>query len=97
MLDAARALLKQRVPVFSEDPDALVNLFRLELVDSQLFHDPFAGAKFAQYFFQAHERRGQPVNAERAHYLVEESQLFIEASHACYARMRTAAVSAGVR
>ncbi|MCC6590771.1 MAG: nitrite/sulfite reductase [Bryobacterales bacterium] len=97
MLDAAKALLKQRIPVFSDDPDRIVNLFKMELVEPQLFHDPFTGAKFAQYFYQAHERRGRPVTAERAHYNVEESQLFIEASHACYARMRTAAVPAGVR
>lgn len=97
MLDAATALLKQRIPVFADDPDKIVSLFNKELVEPQLFHDPFTGAKFAHYFYQAHERRGQPVTAERAHYNVEESQLFIEASHACYARMRTAAVPAGVR
>jgi len=76
------------VPVFNEDPDAVVGVFTKELVDTQLFHDPFAGAKFAQYFLKAHERRAQAVTPERAHQLVEEAQLFIEASHACYARMR---------
>lgn len=97
MLHGATALLKQRIPVFSDDPDTILNLFRSELVDTQLFHDPFTGAKFAHYFFRAHEERGNSVTAERAHYLVEESQLFIEASHACYARMRTAPALAGVR
>jgi sulfite reductase (ferredoxin) len=53
-----------------------------------LFHDPFAGARFAMYFVKAHERRDQAVSAERAHQLVEEAQLFIDASHACYARMQ---------
>ncbi|MBL8294359.1 MAG: nitrite/sulfite reductase, partial [Bryobacterales bacterium] len=90
MLDGAVALLKQRLPVFSGDPDTIVNQFQMQLVDTQLFHDPFAGAKFAQYFFRAHEERAQAVTAERAHQLVEESQLFIEASHACYARMQAA-------
>jgi sulfite reductase (ferredoxin) len=90
MLDGAVALLKQRLPVFSGDPDTIVNEFQTQLVDTQLFHDPFAGAKFAQYFFRAHEERAQVVTAERAHQLVEESQLFIEASHACYARMQAA-------
>jgi sulfite reductase (ferredoxin) len=88
MLHGAVALLKQRVPIFNEDPDEVVGVFRKELVDTQLFNDPFAGAKFAQYFLKAHERRQQPVSSERAHQLVEEAQLFIEASHACYARMR---------
>ncbi len=88
MLHGAVALLKQRVPVFNEDADSVVGTFREQLVDTQLFNDPFAGAKFAQYFLKAHERREQAVSSERAHQLVEEAQLFIEASHACYARMR---------
>jgi sulfite reductase (ferredoxin) len=94
MLHGAVALLKQRVPVFNEEPDSVVAAFREQLVDTQLFHDPFAGAKFAQYFLKAHERRRQEVPAERAHQLVEEAQLFIEASHACYARMRQQPVAA---
>ncbi|MEZ5398147.1 MAG: nitrite/sulfite reductase [Bryobacteraceae bacterium] len=93
MVHAATALLKQRLPVLGDDPDTVVARFRSELVDTQLFHDPFTGAKFAQYFLKAHERRGQEVSADRAHQLVEESQLFIEASHACYSRMRSQAVA----
>lgn len=88
MLHGAVALLKQRVPVFNEEPDSVVNNFRTQLVDTQLFHNPFTGGQFAHYFLKAHESRDQPVSAERAHQLVEEAQLFIEASHACYARMR---------
>lgn len=88
MLHGATALLKQRLPLFSEDPDQVVNLFREQLVDTQLFHDPFAGGKFAHYFIKAHEKRAGAVSADRAHQLIEEAQLFIEASHACYARMR---------
>lgn len=95
MLDGALALLKQRLPIFTGDPDTIVNEFRTQLVDTQLFHDPFAGAKFAQYFFQTHEEREKPATIDRATQLVEESQLFIEASHACYARMQSA--PAGVR
>ncbi|MCC6538111.1 MAG: nitrite/sulfite reductase [Bryobacterales bacterium] len=90
MLHGAVALLKQRVPVFAEDGDTVVGHFQTHLVDTQLFHDPFTGAKFAQYFLQAHERREQAVSPDRAHQLVEEAQLFIEASHACYARMQGA-------
>jgi sulfite reductase (ferredoxin) len=94
MLDGAVALLKQRLPVVDNQPDQIVERFRSELVDTQLFHDPFAGAKFAHYFFKAHEQRHHSPSAERAHQLVEESQLFIEASHACYARMRMAPAGA---
>jgi sulfite reductase (ferredoxin) len=97
MLNAATALLKQRLPAFSDDPDTIVEQFRVQFVETQLFWDPFAGPKFAHYFFKAHEGRFETISAERAHQLVEESQLFIEATHACYARMRTAPVLAGAR
>ncbi len=89
MLHAAAALLKQRSPVLADDPDVIVANFSSQLVDTQLFQDPFVGAKFARYFTKAHEKRGREVTAERAHQLVEEAQLFIEASHACYARMQS--------
>ncbi|MFN7922870.1 MAG: nitrite/sulfite reductase [Bryobacteraceae bacterium] len=88
MSHGAHALLKQRLPMLADDPDVIADHFRIHLVDTQLFHDPFTGAKFAQYYLKAHERRAQAVSAERAHQLIEEAQLFIEASHACYARMR---------
>jgi len=92
MLHGAAALLRQLLPTVSGDPDQIASLFRSRLVDTQLFHDPFAGSKFAHYFLQAHERRGRAVSAEQAHQLVEEANLFIEASHACYARMQSQAV-----
>jgi sulfite reductase (ferredoxin) len=87
MLHCATALVKQVVPVLVEDDDAIVAKFKEHFYDTQLFFDPFAGGKFAQYFFAAHEQRGNPRSAERAHQLVEEAQLFIEAAHACHARM----------
>ncbi len=96
MLHAALALLKLQVVVAPEDPDRIVAEFQRYFYDTQLFFDPFTGGKFAQYFFQAHERRGGKYTAESAHYLIEEAQLFIEAAHSCYARMaaQPAAVSA---
>ena len=52
------------------------------------FHDPFAGGKFASYLFRRHGRSPDgPVSADDAHHLIEEAQLFIEAAHACEARM----------
>jgi sulfite reductase (ferredoxin) len=96
MLHAAVALLKLQLVVVPEDPDLIVAEFQKHFYDTQLFFDTFTGGKFAQYFFQAHERRGQTYNAESAHYLIEEAQLFIEMAHTCYARMlaQPAAVSA---
>jgi sulfite reductase (ferredoxin) len=80
----------------SNDPDRIVAEFQKHFYDTQLFFDPFAGGKFAQFFFQAHEKRGGKYSAESAHYLIEEAQLFIEAAHSCYTRMATqpAAVTA---
>jgi len=96
MLHGAAALIRRRIPVFADDPDTILAHFRTELFDTQLFFDPFAGPKFAHYFFKAHERRNQDVTSERAHQLVEEAQLFIEASHACYARMSAQPLAATV-
>jgi len=87
MVNGAKALVGLRVPVLGDDPETIVANFRTQYHDTQLFFDPFAGAKFAQYFFQAHERRAEAPSAERTHQLIEEAQLFIEAAHACYARM----------
>ena len=94
MLDGAKALAGLRQPILDESPDAIVAAFREHLFDTQLFFDPFAGPKFAQYFFKAHERRKDAISAERTHQLIEEAQLFIEATHSCYARMSAQAAKA---
>ena len=71
------------------DPDEIVEEFRERFFDTELILDPFAGPKFANYLFSAYECSGKPHDAESAHHLIEESQLFIEAVHACYNRIRT--------
>jgi sulfite reductase (ferredoxin) len=86
MLTAARALTREKLPDLGEDPEEIVEAFRTHLVDSKLFHDPFAGAKFAHYFFKAH-REGAEPSAEAAHQRIEEAQLFVDASHQCYERL----------
>jgi hypothetical protein len=45
------------------------------------------GGKFAQYFFAAHENASAHHDADTAHRLVEEAQLFLEACHSFYGRM----------
>jgi sulfite reductase (ferredoxin) len=86
MLHGAAALLRWRLIADSADPDATVAAFREHFHDTQLFFDPFAGGKFAQYFFRAHERRNENRASESVHRLIEEAQLFIEACHSCYGR-----------
>jgi sulfite reductase (ferredoxin) len=87
MLQAAQALIKTSFQDISDDPERIVQEFRTRFYDTQMFFDPFAGGKFAQYFFAAHEQSRAPRTLESVRYLIEEAQLFIEASHSCYNRM----------
>jgi hypothetical protein len=61
--------------------------FKELFVDTKLFWDAFTGAKFADYYFDAHQALGRKHTAETAHQLIEEAQLFIEGSNACYANL----------
>ena len=87
MRNAALALLAWRLIPHDSTPDGILAAFKRAFYDSEYFFDPFTGGKFAQYYFAAHERRSRPSDAEQAHRLIEEAQLFIEASHACYGRL----------
>jgi sulfite reductase (ferredoxin) len=87
MVHAAKALIKTEHWDIRDESDAIVLEFRKRFHDTEKFFDPFAGGKFAQYLFVAHEKAGLPYSPETAHHLVEEAQLFIEASHSCYNRM----------
>ena len=70
----------------SEDPDEIVSEFRKHYYDTQVFFDPFVGGKFAHFFLRAIETRDEPATLDTAHQLVEEAQLFLDASHQCYVR-----------
>jgi len=87
MRNAAQALLAWRVIPHEETQEGVETAFKRAFYDTELFFDPFVGGKFAQYYFAAHEQRHGHDDAEKAHRLIEEAQLFIEASHACYARL----------
>jgi hypothetical protein len=52
-------------------------------VDTQLFFDQFAGPKFAHYFLRTHEEGLGDGSASAARTVIEEAQLFVDASHAC--------------
>jgi hypothetical protein len=43
--------------------------------------------------FAAHASSNQPANPDSARYLIDEAQLFIDASHACYNRLGTVSVA----
>ncbi|HBY64459.1 MAG TPA: sulfite reductase, partial [Solibacterales bacterium] len=91
MSHGAAALLAWRKHFHSGTPQAIADAFREHFYDTQLFHDPFAGGKFGHYYLRAHDKAGQPRDAEQTHRLIEEAQLFIEACHSCYARLSQAA------
>ena len=87
MVEAAKALLKQQNPDVEDDNAWIVEQFRARLYDPGLFHDPFAGGKFAQYLFRQHRAESAAADAEEARQRIEEAQLFIEAAHACRNRL----------
>ena len=91
MLHAAKALVRIEYLDVSDDSDKIVQQFRTRFYDTQKFFDPFAGGKFAHYLFAAHRKAEDPYTPEATHHLIEEAQLFIEASHSCYSRMATPA------
>jgi len=87
MLQAARALVREKNANVSEAPDEVVAEFRTHYYDTQLFFDPFVGGKFAHYLFKAHAELPKVATPESAHQLIEEAQLFVDAAHACHARL----------
>ena len=87
MLTAARALVREKVPDVGEATEEIVESFRKELVETKLFFDPFAGAKFAQYLYRAAKADGDSATAESVHQRIEEAQLFVDASYQAYDRI----------
>ncbi|MDP6555346.1 MAG: hypothetical protein QGG71_11830, partial [Pirellulaceae bacterium] len=77
----------------SNDPDEVVEEFKERYYDTEIFFDPFAGPKFADYFFATHEQAGAPFTTDSVHHTIEEAQLFIEAVHSCYNRLRSGPVA----
>ncbi|MCP5468222.1 MAG: nitrite/sulfite reductase [Deltaproteobacteria bacterium] len=87
MLHAAKGLVKLEFLDVEEDAEKILEEFRKRYYDTEKFFDPYAGGKFAQYLFSAHQNIQKTFDVESAHHLIEESQLFIEASHSCYNRL----------
>ena len=87
MLQAARGLIKTGFVDISDNPDQIVAEFRSRFFDTEIFFDRFAGGKFAQYLFRRHARTEPPSGTDTVRQLIEEAQLFLEATHACQARL----------
>ena len=54
--------------------------FKERFVDTELFFDPFAGPKFANYLFNRHDQPDERFTADTAKKTVEEANLFIDAA-----------------
>ncbi|MEM9693821.1 MAG: nitrite/sulfite reductase, partial [Myxococcota bacterium] len=86
MVQAARALLQAKNIGFTVDSTEVVPAFKTHFIDTELFFDPHAKGKFAAYLLRQ-AKGGPPEDTAAARQSVEEAQLFIEASHACSARL----------
>jgi sulfite reductase (ferredoxin) len=90
MLEAAKAVTQIQNIDVTDDPAQIVEEFRVRFHETKLFHDPFAGPKFANFLFHAYEEPLERPSPEAAHQRIEEAQLFIEAAHALYNRTASA-------
>ncbi len=93
-LQAARGLVQMQYDDIGSAPDEIVAEFKERFFDTKMFFDPFVGPKFANYLFAAHAAKGETFTADTAHHRIAEAQLFIEAVHNCYNKIRTTAPAA---
>jgi sulfite reductase (ferredoxin) len=95
MLSAARALVRTEYIDVTESPDDIVKEFQTRFFDSERFFDRYARGKFGQYLLDRHAQPPPAVDRDVAAERVEEALLFIEAAHACEARISAAAAVTG--
>jgi len=86
MLSAARALVRTEYIDVSEEPEDIVAQFKTRFYDTERFFDKYMRGKFAHYLLDRHASGAPRVDRTVAAHQIEESQLFIEAAHACEAR-----------
>jgi sulfite reductase (ferredoxin) len=91
MLSSARALVRTEYIDVTEAPDDIVGEFKKRFFDTERFFDRYAGGKFGRYLLDRHANPDAAVDRDAAAARVEESQLFIEAAHACEVRVSAAA------
>ena len=96
MMHGAKALVKLNFLDVPEDRDIIVKEFTERFYDTEMFFDPYARSKFANYFLNAHKEIQEnntnvPQNMDKdtSRQRVEEASLFMEACHSCYARLDT--------
>ena len=87
MLSAARALVRTEFIDVTEQPEDVVSEFRTRFFENERFFDKYAKGKFGAYLLERHANPDTTVDDALAARRIEEAQLFIEAAHACEARM----------
>ncbi|MDE0909595.1 MAG: nitrite/sulfite reductase [Myxococcota bacterium] len=87
MLSAARALVRLEYIDVTEEPTDIVTEFKTRYFDNERFFDRFAKGKFGQYLLDRHATVPDSMSKDIASRRIEESQLFIEAAHACELRI----------
>lgn len=87
MVLAARALTRTQFLDVGDDYNTIVNEFRTRFYDTQLVYDKFAKGKFARYLFTRHDKSPQVINEDKAHQIIDETQLFIESIHSAEQRI----------
>ena len=90
MLRGATALIRKEYQDVPSDPDDIVLQFKKYFYDTKIFFDRFAKGKFGKYLLYRNENPPTDLNNDLVHRKIEESQLFLEAAHACYAKLRDA-------
>jgi sulfite reductase (ferredoxin) len=96
MLQAAQSLVKTQFLDSKDDPNTIVSEFRRRFYDTGILGDRYAGNKFAEYLFRRHDTAPQPHTYDQAHRIVEEAQLFIEATYACHDSLTERGAAGGV-
>lgn len=96
MLEAARALVKTQWYDVPEKSDIIVKEFIKRFFDTKIFYDRFAKRKFGKYLIRRHKNGPVELKNEAVHQLIEESQLFIDAAHTCFARLNELAIESNL-
>ena len=84
---AARALVRTKNLDVGDDIDRIVSEFRERFYDTELVYDRFAKGKFARYLFKRHAGGPARLDADYAHQIIDETQLFIENIHSAEQRI----------
>jgi sulfite reductase (ferredoxin) len=81
MTGAAECLTRELEPRLGTAPAEILQNFRVLLYDTGAFDAASVGGKFGHYLFRAHALHIDSVTLKAAHELIEEAQLFVDASH----------------